>query len=147
MTSVLSFLLLLTSSFLYLQPAPQFSGTMVIELSNLPADKSGTVYIGIYNKAADFPEKGKAAYNAKVKVTKQDKAVAKIENATFGEYAIALFYDTNNNGTIDTNFLGIPKEPYGFSNSLYHATRATSFEEAKFSFTQNSSAVKIKLKN
>jgi uncharacterized protein (DUF2141 family) len=33
-----------------------------------------------------------------------------------GEYLIAIFQDTNNNGKLDTNFLGFPKEPVGLSN-------------------------------
>jgi uncharacterized protein (DUF2141 family) len=33
-----------------------------------------------------------------------------------GEYLIALFQDTNNNGVLDTNFLNFPKEPVGLSN-------------------------------
>lgn len=32
-----------------------------------------------------------------------------------GDYAIALFQDANSNGILDKNFLGIPKEKYGFS--------------------------------
>ena len=33
-----------------------------------------------------------------------------------GEYLIAIFYDTNNNGILDTNLFGFPKEPVGLSN-------------------------------
>ena len=33
-----------------------------------------------------------------------------------GEYAAVAFQDVNGNGILDKNFLGIPKEPYGFSN-------------------------------
>ena len=34
-----------------------------------------------------------------------------------GAYAVSAFHDVNNNGKLDTNPLGIPKEPYGFSNN------------------------------
>jgi uncharacterized protein (DUF2141 family) len=33
-----------------------------------------------------------------------------------GEYLIAIFQDTNNNGRLDTNFLGFPREPVRLSN-------------------------------
>lgn len=33
-----------------------------------------------------------------------------------GEYLFSFYHDINNNGKLDTNFLGIPKEPFGFSN-------------------------------
>lgn len=34
-----------------------------------------------------------------------------------GEYGIRMFHDKNSNGKMDSNMVGIPKEPYGFSNS------------------------------
>ena len=34
-----------------------------------------------------------------------------------GTYAVKLHIDENENGKLDTNFLGIPKEQYGFSNN------------------------------
>ena len=34
-----------------------------------------------------------------------------------GTYAIGVYIDENDNEKLDTNFLGIPKEQYGFSNN------------------------------
>ncbi len=34
-----------------------------------------------------------------------------------GKYAVKLFHDENGNGKMDTNFLSIPTEGYGFSNN------------------------------
>lgn len=33
-----------------------------------------------------------------------------------GEYAFCIFQDINNDGEINSNLIGIPKEPFGFSN-------------------------------
>ena len=33
-----------------------------------------------------------------------------------GEYAVAMMHDENENLELDTNFFGVPKEGYGFSN-------------------------------
>ncbi len=35
-----------------------------------------------------------------------------------GKYVFVSFHDENENGELDTNFLGLPKEPYAFSNDL-----------------------------
>jgi uncharacterized protein (DUF2141 family) len=35
-----------------------------------------------------------------------------------GEYAVVVFHDINDNGTIDHNLLGIPSETLGFSNGF-----------------------------
>ena len=31
--------------------------------------------------------------------------------------ALAIFHDRNANERLDTNWIGVPKEPYGFSNA------------------------------
>lgn len=35
-----------------------------------------------------------------------------------GDYAIRFFHDENNNGALDTNWIGIPTEAFGFSNDV-----------------------------
>ena len=45
-----------------------------------------------------------------------------------GTYAVKLHIDENENGKLDTNFLGIPKEQYGISNNaLFLNFKAASF--------------------
>ena len=34
-----------------------------------------------------------------------------------GQYGIRVLHDRNGNGELDTNMLGMPREPYGFSNN------------------------------
>ncbi|MGB0176129.1 MAG: DUF2141 domain-containing protein [Owenweeksia sp.] len=34
-----------------------------------------------------------------------------------GRYAVSAFHDANNNKKLDTNWVGIPTEKYGFSNN------------------------------
>ena len=46
-----------------------------------------------------------------------------------GIYAIKLHIDENENGRLDTNFIGIPKEQYGISNNtLFLDFDAASFD-------------------
>jgi len=54
-----------------------------------------------------------------------------------GMYAIALFIDVNKNLEIDKNFLGIPKEQFGFSNNAMGRLSAPSFEQAMFQVSGN----------
>ncbi len=68
-----------------------------------------------------------------------------IINVPEGIYAIALFIDSNKNMKIDKNFLGIPKEQYGFSNNAMGNLSGPSFEQAKFQVKGNS-IQNIKLK-
>ena len=45
-----------------------------------------------------------------------------------GTYAIKLHIDENENGKLDTNFIGIPKEQYGISNNALFLD----FDDASF---------------
>ena len=49
-----------------------------------------------------------------------------------GTYAIGFYIDTNLNEKLDTNFLGIPKEEFGFSNNAMGAFAPPKFEAASF---------------
>lgn len=61
----------------------------------------------------------------------------KVPDLPFGEYAIAVYHDKNTNGKLDTNFLGIPKEDYGFSNNARGKFGPASWEDAKFSVSES----------
>ncbi|MBC8083701.1 MAG: DUF2141 domain-containing protein [Hymenobacter sp.] len=49
-----------------------------------------------------------------------------------GEWAVAITQDTNNNDKLDKNFVGIPTEPYAFSNNVRPKLAAPNFDECKF---------------
>ena len=54
-----------------------------------------------------------------------------------GIYAISLYQDVNDNAKLDSNFLRIPIEPYGFSNNLRTGFGPPSFEQAAFEVKAN----------
>ncbi|MCL2312915.1 MAG: DUF2141 domain-containing protein, partial [Firmicutes bacterium] len=60
-----------------------------------------------------------------------------------GEYLFALFQDTNNNGKLDTNFLGFPREPVGLSNYISGIPRG--FNHHKIPINRNSNRVSINM--
>jgi uncharacterized protein (DUF2141 family) len=49
-----------------------------------------------------------------------------------GTYANSVFHDENDDGVLNTNFIGMPHEGYGFSNNHTYATHPASFEESHF---------------
>ncbi|MEQ8580032.1 MAG: DUF2141 domain-containing protein [Balneola sp.] len=68
------------------------------------------------------------------------------EMLPYGEYAIAVYHDKNENGKIDTNFLGIPKEEYGFSNNARGRFGPASWEDSKFIIEDNYFTTSINIK-
>jgi len=49
-----------------------------------------------------------------------------------GRYAIALYQDSNGNDQLDKNLIGMPTEPYGFSNDASAPFGPPDFELAAF---------------
>ena len=60
-----------------------------------------------------------------------------------GEYVIAVYQDTNNNGEMDTNFIGFPKEPFAISN--YRGGIPVSFNRLKFPINNNSNRISMNM--
>ena len=47
-----------------------------------------------------------------------------------GDYGVAAIHDENSNRKLDRNFLGIPKEGFGFANNPHVGLSAPAFREA-----------------
>lgn len=62
-----------------------------------------------------------------------------------GTYAVKVIHDENDNGKLDTNFMGMPTEGYGFSNDP-KVMRKPTFDEAKFELGDGDVAITIHLR-
>jgi Uncharacterized protein conserved in bacteria len=62
-----------------------------------------------------------------------------------GTYALAVIHDENVNGKLDTNWLGAPKEGYGFSNDVKGVFGAPAFSAASFLYDRRNIDLTISL--
>lgn len=90
--------------------------------------QQGSILVAVYNTEESFMKK--RLTSKKVKVTGKEVSLV-FEDVASGDYAITTFHDENDNNKLDTNFLGIPNEPYGFSNDAMGSFGPPSFEKAK----------------
>ena len=60
-----------------------------------------------------------------------------IDDLLKGEYAFLLYHDNNADVEMNRILLGIPKEPFAFSNNVEPKLSKPTFEECKFSFEGN----------
>ncbi len=134
--------LIVISLTLFVSIAYAQTGTIYVEISGIK-DPKGLMSIGLYSNEKGFPDKGKEYKGTDVKVTGQT-AVYTFKDVSFGTYAISIFHDTNSNGKLDKNFLGIPKEGYAFSNNVFGTFGPPDFKDASFEFDGNKT-VKIKM--
>ena len=49
-----------------------------------------------------------------------------------GDYAIRMYHDVDGDGELDMNLMGIPSEPFGFSNNARGRFGPASWEDAVF---------------
>jgi uncharacterized protein (DUF2141 family) len=61
-----------------------------------------------------------------------------------GIYGARVLHDLNGNGEMDSNFVGMPKEPWAFSNNATGRLGPAKWQDAKFEISGNT-AVEIRL--
>jgi uncharacterized protein (DUF2141 family) len=63
-----------------------------------------------------------------------------------GKYAASAFHDVNGNEKLDTNFVGMPVEPYGFSRDARGTFGPPSFEDAMIKIDDTVKTVRFTVK-
>jgi len=114
-----------------------------ITITNLKSATAPVIF-SVYDNADTYLDP-KAQLKTYRFVPKGETLKIKLTDLPFGTYAIAFYQDMNDNGEIDKNFLGIPKEPYAFSNDIRPKTSAPSFEDCKFIYSKKENSIKVKM--
>jgi uncharacterized protein (DUF2141 family) len=125
-------LLLVISLLSAAPPSLEAKESIKVRVTNVNS-KKGEVMLALFSSSKGFP------YETSYAIQKQKgNAVKGVIELIFtdippGTYAIALFHDTNADGKLNTNFMGIPKEGYGVSNNTYNTFSAPGYKESSFS--------------
>lgn len=83
-----------------------------LNLEIIGAEKDGgIIHVSLFNSEQSYDDK-----KAYLSIVSNPDSLKVPLNLPAGEYVISIYQDNNNNGTLDTNFFGIPKEKFGFSN-------------------------------
>jgi len=120
------------------------TSTLSVTVENI-AEAKGRIHVGIYKDAATFPKKKYAFAGKEVAVGATGSMEITITDLAPGRYAVAVFHDTNGNGKLDTNMLGVPTEPYTFSNGAVAKWSSPGFEEAAFDLPVGGRRISVKL--
>jgi uncharacterized protein (DUF2141 family) len=105
---------------------------LTVKVENITEVK-GKLFVSIYAKADGFPGKSELALKRDAVPVTGTSQVYTFEGLAPGTYAVGVAHDVNDNGKVDTNFIGIPKEPVGVSNDAKGRFGPPKFEDAKFS--------------
>lgn len=115
-----------------------------LSLSNIQQAK-GRVYIAVYDREDNFLSLDRMRDRKIIPLSGVGNLQTVFADLPPGTYAISCFHDVNGNGKLDTNFLGIPSEPYGFSNNVRPKFRAPSWAESKFELKNTGTDQSIRL--
>ena len=120
--------------------------TLQIKITNIEQG-SGTLYIAILNAPENWLKSDASAKpfrDLTQPVSSTEDVLLSIEDLPPGKYAISLFQDLDGDAGLDTNMVGFPKEPFGFSASM-GTFGPPSFEEATIDLSGGSVSVEIAL--
>jgi uncharacterized protein (DUF2141 family) len=93
-------------------------------------NSDGQVFISVFASEAAY-NAGDAVAEASVAANRNGVA-ATFDALPAGTYAVIAFHDANSNNDLDSNFMGMPTERYGFSNGAAPRFRQARFDEAAF---------------
>jgi uncharacterized protein (DUF2141 family) len=109
-------------------------------------NSTGTIGCALFESRIGFPiEFLFYATNIIVMKIRDTQARCEFVDIPPGTYALAVIHDENMNGKLDTNWLGVPTEGYGFSNDAKAILGPPSFAAASFSADGQDMALTISL--
>ena len=125
---------------LLLSASSAHAATLTIRAQGVQPDQN-MVYAGICDTSFEeatcpYKDRGQATLGT---------VELRVRNVKPGTYAIAVFHDVNGNGKLDRSFIGLPNEPYGFSNDVGRRG-PPSFEAARIVVREPATTVVIPIR-
>lgn len=116
-----------------------------LELTGMSTAK-GSIRLTLFNQAKGFPSDDKLAAKLLSVPAQKGRQVVVITGLQPGQWAIAAYHDENDNGKMDTNWFGVPKEKYGASNNARGTMGPPAYSDAKIVIVGASASHSFELK-
>ena len=123
------------------------SSALALEVEVHGVAGEGRVGCALFVAEDGFPDderKALATVEVEASTARGAVVVCRFEDVSAPRIAVAIQHDQNGNGKLDTNWLGVPREPFGFSNDA--APRAFGpprFEDAAI---DNARRIRVRLR-
>ncbi len=127
--------------------AEELTGILTVEISGLK-EATGNVYIAVYDSDSTWLS-DKTVLSKKVAIVDAlDGDLVRTElQLPLGKYALSVFYDKDNDGALNTNFIGMPKEPIALSNNAVAKFGPPKFADAVFTLDAEPIIQRISMKD
>jgi len=103
----------------------------------------GNVRAALFLSADDFEASN--AYSKSEVPAKRGAVEMVFADVAPGRYGVSVFHDINANEKLDTSFVGIPKEPYGFGNNARGRIGPPAFEDFSFEVSEEDRILEVRL--
>lgn len=110
--------------------APATTGELRVSVKGLSSNK-GRVRFKLFHTEDTYTRQEDAFREEFVVITDRTSEWL-VKDIPPQDYAVVIYHDENNNEEFDKNFLGIPKEAYGFSNNVRPKLAQPSYADVKF---------------
>lgn len=125
-------------------PAGRPTATLTIHMENvLPG---GLVRLGLYDEARYPDDDSMPVASADVPAV-EGETIINLHNLVPGIYGIKTYQDVNANNKMDTSWVGLPLEPFGFSQDATPFLSKPPFEDVKFTLVAGENSQTIHLQN
>ena len=108
-------------------------------------NEQGKAKIALCDSEEDYDTDDSAFQVASLDI-KDTKVKYIFRDIPFGDYAIKVYHDEDNDGKLDKNLWGAPSEDYGFSNNARGKFGPPKWEDARFIFDTNNDTMQIEIK-
>jgi uncharacterized protein (DUF2141 family) len=125
---------------LLLAAAGAQAATVDVHVSNVAGGK-GSLKVAVCDRERFLKQ---CAYTASMPAREGENVIA-VPGVPKGTWAVLVYQDENGNGELDRNFIGIPKENYGFSRDAASKFGPPGFDEAAIQVGDEATVAKIRL--
>lgn len=107
------------------------SGNLTVAVDAI-SSQEGNVCFKLFAGSQGFPNNDDGAVLKECVPVAEVPLTVTFEDLAFGNYALAVYHDANEDGVMNRNGLGMPSEGYGFSNDAPAITGPAQYEDAMF---------------
>lgn len=112
-------------------PFAEGVATLVVNLDGFHNDR-GVALVSLFRGTKGFPDEVAASLATVAVAIRDGRATATFMVVPYGEYAVSVLHDEDENGEMATGLFGAPREGFGFSGHPGYRFGPPAFAEASF---------------